>query len=112
MKKRKEEVPIANFERSYGLMAIIFGITAILDYSSYYLTRSMNPVGIILAVPAVFLSFQCLWLIVNPYAIIYRDKFVIKRSFVSRELMWYFLDIKKVSDSTSRGFSEIGRAHV
>ena len=95
---------MANFERSYVLLTVFFAVTALLIYLSYTMITAINPVGVALAVPAAFFSFQCLWLILNPYAIIYEDKFEIKRSFFSSKI-WYFLDIKSVGESNPRGFT-------
>lgn len=103
MKKKEPEVPLANFERSYVLLTVFFAVTALLIYLSYTMIEAFNPVGVVLAIPAAFLLLQCLWLILNPYAIIYKDKFEIKRSLFSSKI-WYYLDIKSVGESTPRGF--------
>ena len=103
MKKRKEEVPIAYFERSYVVLALFLVITGVLVYLSFTYILNANPWGILLALPAAILVFQGLWLILNPYAIIYKDKFEIKKSFISAK-MWYFLDLKHVGESTRKGF--------
>lgn len=103
MKKKKEDIPLAYFERSYVVLTAFLGITALLIYMSYAYFVAVNPVAIMIAIPAAILLFQCLWLILNPYAIIYEDKFEVKRTLFSSKI-WYFIDIKKVGESTPRGF--------
>ncbi len=104
MKKKKEEIPLAYFERSYVVLTVFLGVTALLIYLSYHWIAAFNPFGVVTAIPASFLVLQCLWLILNPYAIIYEDKFEIKKSLFSTKF-WYYIDLKKVGESTPRGFS-------
>lgn len=49
-------------------------------------------------IPGVILFFQVLWLIVNPFALVFDDKIEIKQSFFHSKLR-YFVDIKRVSES-------------
>ena len=63
----------------------------------------MNPLGFVLGVPCILLAFQTLWMLLNPYSIIYEDKFEVKRSGLSNK-MWHFIDIKKVSEINGKGF--------
>lgn len=103
MKKRKEDKPLEYFERSYLLLTLFIVVTIVLSYESYVLIMDFNPIGLVLGVPALILFFQTLWLILNPYAIIYENKFEIKRSIINSKI-WYFLDIKQVGESDARGF--------
>jgi hypothetical protein len=48
------------------------------------------------AIPGAILSFQSLWLLLNPFAMIYEDRFEIRQSFVHRKER-YFVDIKRVT---------------
>ena len=55
------------------------------------------------AVPTLILVFQTLWILLNPFAVIYEDKFELKKTMFSNK-QWYFIDIKNVSEITSYGF--------
>jgi len=116
VKKREEETPLAYFERSYLVIVVFIALTGLFGYLSVTWISEFDPeisrekgmqtrslIGVLMAVPAVVLAFQTLWLILNPYALIYEDKFEIKKSFFSSKI-WYFLDIKKVSESSPSGF--------
>lgn len=49
-------------------------------------------------IPAAILFFQCLWWIVNPFAMIFENRLEIKYSmFSGREI--YFTDIKKITEN-------------
>ena len=54
-------------------------------------------------VPSLILIFQTLWILLNPFVIIYEDKFEFKKTFFSNK-QWYFIDIKNVSEVTPKGF--------
>jgi hypothetical protein len=41
--------------------------------------------------------------VLNPYAIIYEDKFEIKKSVIHNKV-WYYIDIKNVGETTVYGF--------
>lgn len=49
-------------------------------------------------VPTAILFFQVLWLIMNPFAIVFDDKVEMKQSLFHNKL-WYFVDIKKVGEN-------------
>jgi len=56
----------------------------------------MNPLGFILLMPTSLISFQTLWFFLNPFALVYDDKILIKHSlFQSKE--WYYIDILKIT---------------
>jgi len=63
----------------------------------------MNPLGFILLMPTCVFSFQSLWFTLNPFALVYDEKILIKYSlFYSKE--WYFIDIQKVTVSKKGQF--------
>jgi hypothetical protein len=103
VKKQKEEVPLQYFERNYGVLAIALAITLGLSYWSYIYIVDVNAWGFMIGAPAVMMVFNTLWLMLNPYAIIYEDRFEIKKSVISNKV-WYFIDIHKVSELKGSGF--------
>lgn len=93
--KNEEDEPKEYFERSILLVIAVCGIGLFLDWLSIHLLIEVNPWGTAFAVPGMVLTLQGLWLIVNPYAIVYNDRFEIKQSlFYIRE--FYYLDAKGV----------------
>lgn len=93
--KNKEDEPKEYFERSILLVIAITATGLFLDWLSIHLLMEVNPWGTAFAVPGLVLTLQALWLMVNPYAIVYKDRFEIKQSlFYSRE--FYYLDAKGV----------------
>jgi hypothetical protein len=91
VKKPKEDVPLQYFERSYILLAVCIAATVALCYWVYTLIQEVSPWSFIAAIPAVIMVFQTLWLILNPYAVIYEDKFEMKRSVIDNKI-WYGID--------------------
>lgn len=104
MKKQKEDIPVHYFERNPLIILIFLTITSVFSYYTYSYFVVVNPMAFVLAVPAVIFAFQTLWLMLNPYAVIYDDKFEIKRSILSNKF-WYFIDIKSVGDVNAKGFN-------
>lgn len=104
MKNKKEDIPLQYFERNIIVIIVFMAITAIFSYLTYYYFVLVHPMAFVLAIPTLIFGFQSLWLMLNPYAVIYEDKFEIKRSLLSHKF-WYFIDIKGVSDTTNRGFN-------
>ena len=64
----------------------------------------MNPAGFMLLIITSIISFQTLWFLLNPFALVYQAKILIKYSiFKSKE--WYFIDVLKISfDKKNRIF--------
>lgn len=94
MKNIKEE-PKEYFERNITLVICILLSSLVLDVISFNLLIDVNPWGSATAIPGLILTFQALWLLVNPYAIVYEDRFEIKQSLIyNRE--FYFLDAKDI----------------
>lgn len=94
----KEEVPLLNIERSPLVILIFALVCAAIVYSGYHLLAEVNPWGFIVMIPGAILSFQVLWLLVNPFAIVFDDKIEIKQSLFHHKLR-YFVDIKRISES-------------
>lgn len=49
-------------------------------------------------IPAAVLFFQCLWWIVNPFALIFEDRIELKQSMFHNGV-FYFTDIKKITEN-------------
>jgi hypothetical protein len=105
VKKREEDIPLQYFERNLIVILIFLTITGFFVFMAYryYPQVQQNPFAILWAIPGVVFGFQALWLTLNPYAIIYKDKFEIKRTLLSNKF-WYFIDIKNVSEIKGGGF--------
>lgn len=103
MKKEKEDVPLHYYERNVFLVLVFVVITVVLTYLTYKYYKEVNPLAFVIGVPALICGIQTLWLILNPFAVIYEDKFEIKRSLLSNKL-WYFIDVQNVSDAGFKGF--------
>ncbi len=110
MKKNEQiETPLLNIERHPLVLIIALVLDAVFIYLTFITifkkqAFEVNPLGFFLFVPTLFICFQTLWLILNPYGIFYEDRFEVKKSFLNlRE--WYFIDIKKVGDLKRNGFT-------
>lgn len=103
MKKEKEDIPLQYFERSILYIIFFVGLTAFLVYLTYLHFKAFSPLMFVWGVPAIIFFFQTLLILLNPFAIIYEDKFEIKRTMLSNK-QWHFVDIKKVTEAESKGF--------
>lgn len=91
--KNKNEEPKEYFERSIIVVAGVAIAGILLDWYSITMLIDVNPWGSATAIPGLFLTYQALWLIVNPYAVVYEDRFEIKQSLIyNRE--FYYLDAR------------------
>ncbi len=106
MRKIKEDIQLQYFERNWLFTLVFLTITAFFAYMVYKSYVEVSPMTIIYGVPLLIFFFLTLWLILNPYAIIYEDKFEMKRSVLSNKY-WYFIDIKSVSEVNGKGFKII-----
>lgn len=106
MKKPKEDIPLQYFERSMLFTLFFVGITAGFAFLTYSLWKDFNPMMFICGIPTVILFFQTLWIMLNPFAIIYEDKFEFKKTMFSNK-QWYFIDIKTVEEVNPKGFKII-----
>ena len=101
--KNKDEEPKEYFERSILLVVTVTVSGVLLDWFSIKMLLDVNPWGTATAIPGLILTLQAITLIVNPYAIVYEDRFLIKQSLIyNRE--FYFLDF--------RGFDETAKKLV
>lgn len=97
MKKKDDlDEPRLYFERNIAFVVVLVGISALLVWLCIDMLKNVNPWGTLVAVPGIIFTFQSLWLITNPYAIVYDDRFEIKHSFFYGKTV-YFLDLKKIS---------------
>lgn len=93
--KNDENEPKEYFERNILLVVLFIGVGLFLDWLSVHLLMNINPWGTLTAVPGLVLTLQGLWLLVNPYAIIYDDRFEIKQNFIYNK-EFYYLDAKRL----------------
>ena len=93
--KEKDEVALVNIDRNPLTLLLSIGISTLLVYLSYTNILDVNPWGFIIMVPATILSFQTIWMLLTPFAMVFEDKLEIKRS-LFRNKMLFFVDIKKV----------------
>jgi hypothetical protein len=94
---KKEEEPKEYFERSVLLVAFVAISGLLLDWFSIKMLLDVNPWGSATAVPGLILTLQGLWLIVNPYAVVYEDRFELKQSLMYNK-EFYYLDAKGVNE--------------
>ena len=102
------ETPLLNIERHPLVLIIALALDTVFVYLTFIFVFKrqafeVNPLGFFLFVPTLFICFQTLWLILNPYGILYEDRFEVKKSFLSSK-QWYFIDIIKVGDLRTKGF--------
>ncbi len=99
--KNKDEEPKEYFERSILLVATVAISGVLLDWFSIKMLLDVNPWGSATAIPGLILTLQALTLIVNPYAIVYEDRFEIKQSLLyNRE--FYFLDFTGFDEKSKK----------
>ncbi len=95
--------PLYNIERHPLLLLTTTALSIVLILVNYQLFKQMNPLGFVMLMPTCVVSFQSLWFALNPFALVYKEKILIKYSlFYSKE--WYFIDIQKVSVSKKGQF--------
>ncbi|MES2565658.1 MAG: hypothetical protein V4565_02260 [Bacteroidota bacterium] len=93
--KNNEEEPREYFERNILLVVVTTVSALIIDWLSIKMLLDVNPWGTATAIPGLMLTLQGLWFIVNPYAVVYEDRFEIKQSLISNK-EYYYLDAKSV----------------
>lgn len=94
MKNEKEESK-EYIERNVLFVVFLATISLGLDWLTIHFLINVNPWGMLVGVPGLVLTLQSLWLIVNPYAVVYNDRFEVKQSLFYNKL-FYFLDAKDV----------------
>ena len=95
--KEKEEIALVNIDRNPLVLISSVALSTLLDYLAYICILDLNPWGFIVMIPATFLSFQTIWLLLTPFAMLFDDKLEIKRSLFSNKLL-FFVDVKKVGN--------------
>jgi hypothetical protein len=95
---KKEEVPRLNIERNPLFLLLAVTISATILFWGYLLLKDVNPLGFIVLIPGSIISFQSLWWLLNPFALIFDDKVEIKQSLLHHKYR-YFVDVKKINGS-------------
>jgi hypothetical protein len=95
--KEKEEIALVNIDRNPLVLLTSIALSTVLDYLSYTFILDLNPWGFVLMIPATFLSFQTIWLLLTPYAMVFDNKLEIKRTLFSNKML-FFTDVKKVGN--------------
>lgn len=104
MKKKDDlDEPRQYFERNVPMIVLMVSISVLIMWISIDMLKDVNPWGTLVAVPGLVFVFQSLWLITNPYAIVYDDRFEIKHSFFYGKTV-FFLDLKRVSELKGNSF--------
>lgn len=98
--KNKQEEPKEYFERNILLVITITASGLMLDWLSIKLLLDVNPWGTATAIPGLILTLQAIWLIVNPYAVVYENRFEIKQTLVYNK-EFYYLDAKAIGNKNS-----------
>jgi hypothetical protein len=94
----KELPPRLNIERSPLFLLTSVLLSTLIVFCAYILLKNVNPWGFIVIIPGAILSFQTLWWILNPFALVFDDKIEIKQSLMHHKFR-YFVDVKKITDS-------------
>lgn len=102
--KNKEEEPKEYFERSIFLVVTVAFLGLLLDWVSIKMLLDVNPWGSATAIPGLVITLQALWLILNPYAVVYENRFEIKQSLLYNK-EFYYLDAKFIESSSSFSFN-------
>ncbi len=95
--KEKDEVALVNIDRNPLVLLTSIALSTVLDYLSYTFILDLNPWGFVIMIPATFLSFQTVWLLLTPYAMLFDDKLEIKRTLFSNKML-FFTDVKRVGN--------------
>jgi hypothetical protein len=95
-KHRIDEEPIKNIERSPALLLSAVIISAGLCLLTWWLFKQVSPFGFLFMVPAVVLTLQTGWMLMNPFALIFERRLEIKQSWFQHTDR-YFNDLDKVS---------------
>ncbi|MBI3518592.1 MAG: hypothetical protein HY062_04445 [Bacteroidetes bacterium] len=98
--KNKDEEPKEYFERNSLLVIIVTAAALGLDWLAIDMLIDVNPWGSAVGIPGLTLTLQALWLIVNPFAVVYDDRFEIKQSLLYNK-EFYYLDAKAIADKSA-----------
>lgn len=91
--KNDTDEPKEYIERSVLFVVFLVTISISLDWLTVHFLINVNPWGMLVGIPGLVLTLQSLWFIVNPYAIVYNDRFEVKQSLFYNK-QFYFLDAK------------------
>lgn len=94
----KEETVLLHIERNPLLLLAGIAISSVIIFAGYTMLKNINPWGFIVLVPGAIFSFQSLWWLLNPFALVFNDKIEIKQSLLHHKYR-FFVDIKKISES-------------
>jgi hypothetical protein len=108
VKKRDEiETPERYFERNplilAGSVVLSAALIGIVFYLFFYKDFYQHGWALILTPPAIISGFQTLLLVLNPYALLYKDRMELKKHMFSNKV-WYFNDIERVSEVRNDSF--------
>lgn len=95
--KEKDEIALVNIDRNPLVLLTSIALSTVLDYLAYTFILDLNPWGFVIMIPATFLSFQTIWLLLTPYAMVFDNKLEIKRTLFSNKML-FFTDVKKVGN--------------
>lgn len=98
--KNNEEEPKEYFERNILLVIIVTTGALALDWLAIKMLIDVNPWGSAVAIPGLTLTLQALWLIVNPYAVVYDDRFEIKQTLLYNK-EFYYLDARAIDGKSN-----------
>lgn len=104
--KNKDEEPKEYFERNILLVVTITVSGLLIDWYSIKMLLDVNPWGSATAIPGLIITLQALWLIVNPYAVVYEDRFEIKQSLMYNK-EFYYLDAKAIDGKRAQSIQLI-----
>lgn len=104
--KNKDEEPKEYFERNIALVVIMTTTALAIDWFSIKMLLDVNPWGTATAIPGLMLTLQALWFIVNPYAVVYENRFEIKQSLLYNK-EFYYLDSKSIEQKKSNSIQLI-----
>jgi hypothetical protein len=90
--------PIGQLERSPVAITFAVALSAVLLLASYLLFREMSGWAFIIAVPAVFFTFQTVWLLLNPFANVFDGRVELHRSLFDNRI-FHFNDIQALKRS-------------
>lgn len=96
--EKKEEIPSLLIDRSPVFIIQTIVLCATLIYFTYWLLSDINPWGFMMMVPAAIWSFQTLWWLLTPFALIFDNRIEIKQS-LFHEKIRYFVDISEIKQS-------------
>jgi hypothetical protein len=109
-KKDEVEIPECYFERNplVVITSVLFTTTLVTStlYLFYYkdIRSAGHGVALALSPVAIVSLYQTLLFILNPFALLYKDKMEIKKNMFSNKI-WYFNDIERVSEVSNGSFN-------